>query len=173
MKNAVAKIKNILLKARKDQKGNSLLEVVINIALFVAIGSSIVYATLVIEDARKHSLEETKAVISETGIVTALRSDVSNARSLSLNDVNKSLSIGKTDGTCVSWSLYPEADNTISLVRAEPQNSLRGELATGMKNGSLTVGSDKVAVKLEYPSGKKFEEKVPLELIVDNGDACS
>lgn len=173
MKKLSEKMKATLAKAKTDQRGTTLLEVVINVALFIVIGFTIVYATIVIEGARKQSLEATKAVISETGIVNILRNDVGEAKSLNLNEEDKSLSIGKIDGSCVNWSLYTQADNTVSLIRSESQKSLRGELASGMKSGSLAVGSDKVTVKLEYPSGNSFEEKVPLELIVSNGDACS
>ena len=174
MRKILNTLKTLKNRAKHDENGHTLLEVVINIALFVAIGSSFVFGTLVIQNARASSVHETKAVISETGIANSLRNDISSAKNTKLNDVDKSLAIAKVDGTCILWTLQTNDKNEVSLVRenSNTASNQKGEIASGLKSGSISLNNERVTIELEYPSGKTFEEKVPLELANSDGGAC-
>jgi hypothetical protein len=152
-------------------------EAVISMALFFVIGSSFVYATTVIEDSRKQSLNETTATISQTGTSNSFRSDINSARGLKLVN-ERNLLVAKTDGSCVSWTLsQPSGSTTSSLLRASVQGAAvtagsGSELSKGITSGALSLSGDSASLTMNYSSASSFSEVVPLRIAASDGGVC-
>lgn len=167
----------IIAARKRNQRGTTLVEVVTTIALFMAVGGSFVYAAVVMEDARKTSLEQTQTTISESGIATIFRSDIGNAKGIQLNDLGSDLSVAKSDGSCVLWSIMddPETSDAILVRSKSPSGAPSPEgapIASGIAVGTLSASSDSAGISLDYSSGSSFTETVPLELAGNDGGVC-
>lgn len=179
---------NYLSRRGADQRGVSLVDTVISLALFFAIGGTFVYASIVIEDARKTSLYQTKSTISQSGVSNSFRSDVNKAKAVKVSDTGKRLTIAKADGSCALWAIEAAAPvssgsnpvvPTDKLMRATSQDappSLIGasELLSDIERGegSMSATGGKVALSLEFVSGDKLNEKISLDLAGSNGGEC-
>jgi len=154
-----------------------MLEAVISMVIFFAIGGSFVYATTVIEDSKKQSLNQTKSTISQSGISNGFRSDISNARGIKLVS-DKNLLVARTDGTCVSWTLaQTQGLTTSSLLRGSAQGAavVAGSgtsLSDGITSGALSLDGDSASLTMNYSSANSFREAVPLRLAASDGGTC-
>lgn len=162
------KLKFWLNARRRDQRGASLIEVVIALALFSVLSGTVIYASIVIEDARKTSLQQTTSTISQTGISNSFRNDVSKAKALRFEEETGSLAVARADGACVIWTVRtnPGASSS-SLVRASAQGSAPtlesgSELAEAIEVGSLSLSSNSAELNLSFSSGEDFRESVSL-----------
>ena len=175
--NMAHRLKLWIAKRRKDEQGFSLVDVVVSIALFSAIGFVFVYATITLEGARKQSMEETSSTISQTGVTNAFREDIADAKAVKVNAVGDALSVARADGSCVVWEVKAVpggVDSTLHrstavssapVIRAYP-------LSKGVATGKFTLEGNSVGIKIDFNSGKGFNEKATLNLAGSNGGAC-
>ena len=164
-------------REKRSEGGFNIVEMVVAMALFVAVGGSFVYATIVMEDARVQSGEQTKAVISQGGISNSFRSDISGAKALKLNETATSLNVAKADGSCVRWTIEraPGAESS-SVLRASsttgPADGRGSALSEDLQGGSLSLSSTKASLQLNYNAGSTLSESVKLNLAGADGGAC-
>lgn len=161
---------------KEDERGFSLVEVVLAMALFVVIGSVFVFAVKAIVNVQGSSNQKATSVISQSGISNIFRNDVSNAKAVNL--VNGSyLQLAKTDGTCVNWNLgKPSSDSSLNLYRSKatgaPAATAQSSLQDGIATGALALTGDRVSMKLNYPNSTSFDESYTLGIAGTDGGAC-
>ena len=154
-----------------------MVEIVIAMVLFFAVGGSFVYASSVIESSRKQSLNETKSTISQSTISNSFRADINSAKALKLNSASNLL-VARSDGKCVSWIVSKTANETSSkLYRSVGQGvaaSAKGsEMTSKISNPAIfNLGSDTASFNIAYSNGSTFKESAPLRLSGSNGGVC-
>jgi len=173
----MAKLRDRIAARKSDERGVTLLEAVIAMALFFAIGGSFIYASTVVYGARNQSIKESTSTISQTGISNSFRTDMSNAKGTKLVSANNLL-IARSDGSCVSWTIsQPSSGSPKVLLRGSAQGAAVAagssrELASGISAGALSLGPSGAALNLTYSNGSKFSESAPLELSGSDGGVC-
>lgn len=165
------------LKRNRNERGNTLIEVVTTVALYMIIGGAFVYASMVIIDARETSGEETASVISLSGMSNTFRDDISNATAVKVNELSNVLSLARADGTCVRWSIVETPDSeTSEAFRANAKTTapkVQGApFAEGITEGSFSSVDGVVKLDLKFESGKTLNESVKLNLAGNNGGGC-
>lgn len=136
-----------------------------------------VYASMVIIDARETSGQETASVISLSGMSNTFRDDISNATAVKVNDLSNVLSVARSDGTCVKWSIVDTPDTeTSEAFRANNKGKLPtiqgAPFAEGITEGSFSTVDGNVKVDLKFESGKTLNESVRLNLAGNAGGGC-
>lgn len=165
------------LKEKRNERGNTLIEVVTTVALYMIIGGAFVYASMVIIDARETSGEETASAITMSGMSNTFRDDIANATAVKVSDLKDVLTLARSDGTCVKWSIVktPEAE-TSEAFRANAKGrapSVQGApFAQGITEGSFSNVDGSVKVDLKFESGKTLNESVKLNLAGSDGGGC-
>lgn len=164
-------------KIKHDERGVTLIEAVTTVALYMVIGGAFVYASMVIIDAREVSGEETASTISQSAMGNTFRDDISNATAVKLNELGNVVSVARTDGKCVNWTIAktPEAE-TSELFRANAQGSapqVQGaSIAEGITEGAFSNTSGVVGIDLKFASGKIFDDSIRLNLAGNDGGGC-
>ena len=164
-------------RLKRDERGLTLIEVVTTVALYMIIGGAFVYASMVIIDARETSGQETASVISLSGMSNTFRDDISNATAVKVNDLSNVLSVARSDGTCVKWSIVDTPDaETSEAFRANNRGKLPtiqgAPFAEGITEGSFSNVDGNVKVDLKFESGKTLNESVRLNLAGNAGGGC-
>jgi len=166
-----------LLSERRNQRGTTLVEVVIAMVLFFAIGGSFVYASIVLESARKQSLTETKSTITQSAVSNSFRADINGAKALKLSSANNLL-VARSDGKCVSWTVSRASGATTSKVfRSEGQwvaasSTKNREFATGVSSAAFSVDAENAGFNIVYSKGGTLKENLPIRLSGSDGGVC-
>lgn len=165
------------LKRNRNERGNTLIEVVTTVALYMIIGGAFVYASMVIIDARETSGEETASAITMSGMSNTFRDDIANATAVKVNDLKDVLTLARSDGTCVRWTIAKTPDSeTSEAFRANAKNTapkVQGApFAEDIRQGSFSNVDGSVKVDLKFESGKTLNESVKLNLAGSDGGGC-
>lgn len=166
------------LRRNPDERGVTLVDAVMAVALFFAIGGAFVYAFSTLVLTEKNTVDQAQTTISESGITNSFRGDISNARGFKLNSNGSNLLVARSDGSCVSWTIKPTSSTAPGeLLRTSAQNqaaALNGGsvLARDVGSGTITLGRSNAELSIIYDSGAKLTESVPLTISGSDGGVC-
>ena len=172
----MGRFRQILLERQRDERGVSLVEVVIAMTLFFVIGGSFVYATTAIEASRKQSLDETKSTLTKSSISNSFRDDLNSAKGIRLDSASVLL-IARSDGKCVSWKVTQPSGVTTKIltrttVQGAPASGAGSVLASGLSSASLSLTGQSATITTSYGGSDNLSEQVPLRLSGSDGGVC-
>lgn len=152
-----------------------MIEMVLAIALFFAVGSTFVFAMSTVAKIETSSNEKVKSAISESGVSNIFRKDINNAKAINLVSETY-LQIAKSDGTCVNWNFNSQSSGYSGLYRSEatgePAGTDQSEIRSGVANAYFTVSGNDATINFLYPRIPKFSQTATAEVAGSDGGVC-